>query len=84
MLKIHQISGPEYDHTQLYWLSVPLSAIQNVTAVTASGPELVQCCYILGRRRPNSDTYVFVGDNAREIVLNWQTQTENTSKHTKT
>ena len=65
ILKIHQNYGPEYDHTQLYWLSVPLSAIQNVTAVTASGPELVQCCEILGPRRPNSDTYVFGGDNAR-------------------
>ena len=79
MLKVHQISGPEYDSTQLYWLGVSVSAAQNITAVTASGPELVQCCEILGRRRPNSDTYVFVGDNAREIVLNWQTQTKNTT-----
>ena len=62
----------------------PTGFLWNVTAVTASGPELVHCCEILGRRRPNSDTYVFVGDNAREIILNWQTQTKNTSKHTKT
>lgn len=77
MLKVHQNTGPDLDF--IHWLDTSVSIAQNVTAVTASGPELVQCCEILGRRRPNSDTYVFVGDNAREIVLNWQTQTKNTT-----
>jgi hypothetical protein len=82
MLRVHAATGHDFDIS--LWLYTPPSGIQDVAAITASGSELVQCCEILGRRRPNSDTYVFVGDNAREIVLNWQTQTKNTSKHTKT
>jgi hypothetical protein len=81
MLKVHPNSGPAYDSSQLFWLSVSLSDIQNITAVTASGYDLALCCKILGRQRPNNNIYVFVGDNAREIVLNWQTQRQTQTKN---
>jgi len=68
MLTVHTATGRDFDIS--LWLYTCISAVQNVTAITASGSELVQCCEILGRRRPNNYTYIFVEDNAREIVLN--------------
>lgn len=42
-----------------------------VTEIQADGDELVHCCQILGRQLPNKSVYTFVGDNAREIAINW-------------
>lgn len=39
--------------------------------VQADGDELAFCCNLLARPMPPTDVYRFVGDNAREIVLNW-------------
>jgi len=39
--------------------------------VYASHNELKFCCDILGRRRPSGLTHGFFGDNAKEIVGNW-------------
>lgn len=42
-----------------------------VTEIQADGDELEHCCRILGRQLPNKRVYTFVGDNAREIAINW-------------
>ncbi len=42
-----------------------------VTAIQASGDELVRCCQILGRPLPYTCGHHFLGDNAREIAINW-------------
>jgi hypothetical protein len=43
-----------------------------VTEIQADGDELVHCCQILGRQLPTTNrVYTFVGDNAREIAINW-------------
>jgi hypothetical protein len=39
--------------------------------VHASAYELNACCDILGRRRPSGLTHAFFGDNAKEIIGNW-------------
>jgi hypothetical protein len=41
------------------------------TVVYASYQELTVCCDILGRRNPSGITHGFFGDNAKEIVGNW-------------
>lgn len=44
-----------------------------VDAVMASGDELVRCCYILGIAQiaVSQPTHIFIGDRAKEIVVNW-------------
>lgn len=42
-----------------------------ITEIQADGDELVKCCEILGRCRPNNRVYVFLGNNAKEIAMNW-------------
>lgn len=46
-------------------------AKERIVAVQADGDELARCCAILGRQLPTSRVYTFVGDNAKEIVINW-------------
>jgi hypothetical protein len=42
-----------------------------MTKIQASGDELERCCAILGRQLPPNREYTFLGDNAREIAMNW-------------
>lgn len=42
-----------------------------ITAIFANGEELAYCCKILGRELPSKDYYVFMGDNVKEIAINW-------------
>jgi hypothetical protein len=42
-----------------------------ITEIQADGDELAKCCRILGRQLPDTRIYTFLGDNAREIAINW-------------
>jgi hypothetical protein len=42
-----------------------------IISIYADGEELAYCCEILGRELPPKNTYVFMGDNAKEIAINW-------------
>lgn len=44
---------------------------REVTEIQADGDELVRCCRILGRDLPPRRVHTFIGDNAKEIALNW-------------
>jgi hypothetical protein len=44
---------------------------REVTEVQADGDELYRCCRILGRDLPPRPVHTFIGDNAKEIALNW-------------
>ena len=43
----------------------------SITHILADGDELAKCCRILGRHLPDKRIYNFLGDNAREIAINW-------------
>lgn len=47
------------------------SSYKDITEIQADGDELVKCCGILGRNRPNTRVYTFLGNNAQEIACNW-------------
>ena len=42
-----------------------------ITEIQADGDELKKCCDILGRSLPNGRVYTFLGNNAKEIAVNW-------------
>ena len=43
-----------------------------IPRIQVDGDELIKCCHILGRQLPyNQRSYVFLGDTAREIAINW-------------
>ena len=44
-----------------------------ITEIKADGYELNQCCDILGRRPPSARVHIFLGNNAKEIAMNWTT-----------
>jgi hypothetical protein len=44
---------------------------REVDAVMASGDDLARCCYILGIAQIVASKHVFIGDRAKEIVVNW-------------
>ena len=44
---------------------------EQVENIQADGDELERCCEILGRELPPNRVYTFVGDNAKEIAINW-------------
>ena len=41
------------------------------TEIQADGDELARCCAILGRKLPSMRVYTFLGNNAKEIAMNW-------------
>lgn len=43
----------------------------SIAYIQADGDELAKCCRILGRQLPDKKIYTFLGDNAREIAINW-------------
>lgn len=45
----------------------------NIMEIQADGDELEQCCDILGRKLPSVRVYTFLGNNAKEIAMNWTT-----------
>lgn len=54
------------------------SNYSDVKLICAYGSEIVKCFNILGRNPPNFNTmdsaensYIFIGDNAKEIAANW-------------
>lgn len=45
---------------------------QLITEIKASGIDLIKCLNILGRTMPTGEkSYIFIGDNAKEIAANW-------------
>jgi len=63
-----EMSGHIGDRMLVDWT---IDNYQKVTEVQADGDELERCCDILGRKLPSTRVYTFLGDNAREIALNW-------------
>ncbi len=43
----------------------------DVTTIQADGDELARACALLGRNMPPVKVYKFIGENAKEIALNW-------------
>ena len=43
----------------------------DITEIQADGAELALCCAILGRKLPSMRVYTFLGNNAKEIAVNW-------------
>lgn len=43
----------------------------DIVKIFANGEHLQKCCNILGRNLPPTDHYIFTGNNAKEIALNW-------------
>ena len=44
---------------------------QLVTAIQVDGDELELACKLLGRELPCRRVYTFIGDNAKELAINW-------------
>ena len=47
---------------------------KEISEIQADGDELVKCCEILGRQLPKRRVYTFLGSNAQEIAINWDTK----------
>ena len=45
-----------------------------IAEIQADGDELVKCCEILGRQLPKKGVYKFLGNNAKEIANNWDSE----------
>jgi hypothetical protein len=44
---------------------------RKVMEIQADGDELAKCCDLLGRKLPSRRVYTFLGINAMEIAMNW-------------
>jgi hypothetical protein len=64
----HDISGHIGDARLTEDLHTKYDRVENIQA---DGDELIKCCLILGRELPPNRVYTFVGNNAKEIAINW-------------
>jgi len=65
------ISGHKYDRILENQLNIKY---KQIAKIQADGHELEKCCEILGRNLPKRRVYTFLGNNAQEIALNWDSK----------
>jgi hypothetical protein len=68
---VRAIAGQRISNDSLDKLRFLQLGNRNDLVVWASNYELKICCHIIGREVPNMTTFAFHGNNAVEIVGNW-------------